>query len=82
MRYTVVWDPRPTQDLADIWTRAPDRQAVADAADEIDRVLRGAPLSVGAAHGDDRRLTVSPLEVIYTVSPGDRLVTILHVWHQ
>jgi hypothetical protein len=39
MRYTVAWDPAAEPELMAIWLRAPDRQAVTDAANEIDRLL-------------------------------------------
>ena len=39
MKYTVTWTPSAEQDLAALWNAAPDRQAVADAADEIDTSL-------------------------------------------
>jgi hypothetical protein len=40
MHFTVTWDPSAEAELTNIWLTAPDRQAVADAADEIDRLLR------------------------------------------
>lgn len=79
MRYTVTWLPSAIQDLARIWNQAPDRQAVSDASNEIDRVLRNTPLTVGEEEGAFRRLTVEPLEVVYRVSPDDRLVEVVQV---
>jgi hypothetical protein len=80
MRYTVAWLPSAQNVLADIWNRASDRQAVADAANRIDAELRtdahqkGRPLG-----GQQRDLRVTPLGVIFTVSPADRLATVLKV---
>jgi hypothetical protein len=79
MRFTVVWDPTAERDLTNFWLQAPDQQAIADAADEIDRLLRLFPLRVGTPFGSDRILTVEPLEVVYTVSAADCLVTVLSV---
>jgi hypothetical protein len=79
MRYTVVWVPSAENDLASIWIVAPDRQGVADAADEIDRILRVRPYDAPEEQGGTRRLVVEPLEVVYTVSEDDRLVRVLQV---
>ncbi len=79
MPYTVTWDPDALRELADIWNNAPDRQAVADAADEIDRALRTAPLRVGEAAGRVRRFRYEPLEVLYEVSEDDREARVLWV---
>jgi plasmid stabilization system protein ParE len=79
VRYTVVWLPSAQDELALIWTQATDRQAVADAADEIDRFLRLYPLSGAQESGDNWRLVVEPLEVVYVVSPDDRLVQVIRV---
>jgi hypothetical protein len=79
MRFTVTWDPPALAELTNLWLNAPDQQAVADAADEIDRLLRLFPLTAGEAHGADRRLAVEPLQVLFTVSPDDCLVRVFHV---
>jgi hypothetical protein len=80
MRYTLVWIPDADDELARIWTAAIDKRAVADATNEIERTLKRSPLSVGVEYDDDDRcLVISPLEVIYTVSPGDPMVRILWV---
>jgi hypothetical protein len=41
-----------------------------------DRLLKTVPEQCGAPFGVFRRLTVSPLEVLYHMSPDDCLVTI------
>lgn len=81
-RYTVVWHAVAEGDLARIWTMAIDRQAVANAADTIDRELSRDPSQKGHEfHG--KRLFVSlPLEVTFSVSEADRTVRILQVWCQ
>jgi len=76
MPFTVIRRPGPLAALAQIWLRASDRQAVADAADEIDRRLRLAPVPAGSGGSAVYRLHVSPLEVVYTVSVPDRRVEV------
>ncbi len=80
MPFTVVWLPGPLAALAQIWIRASDRQAVADAANEIDRRLRRPPVPAGAASGAVYRLRVAPLEVVYSISDADRRVDISYVF--
>jgi plasmid stabilization system protein ParE len=81
MNYTVVWRPTAEQTLAEIWTGADDRQAVADAADLIDSMLGSSPGDVGESRaGNTRVLTVMPLSIYYDVDDGDRLVAVWAVW--
>ena len=80
MRYTVVWLPSAQNVLADIWNQAPDRQAVADAANRIDAELRTNAHQKGRPLGGQRRaLRVSPLGVVFTVNPGDCTATVVRV---
>jgi hypothetical protein len=79
MRCTVVWDEEAQDELTRIWTRVSDRQAVADTSDYIDQLLRSSAERVGEEYGSDRRLLVTPLEVIYNVSPDDCMVKVLQV---
>jgi hypothetical protein len=76
MHYTVVSSPAADAALARIWLQASDRDAVTQAAAEIDRVLKSAPLTRGIAQNGSYSLTVAPLTVLYEVSPLDCLVTI------
>ncbi len=80
MRYTVTWDESARDELARLWVQASDRKAVERASNEIDHHLRFRPLGVGAEDGEDRRLTVLPLQVLYNVSPDDCCVRVLFVW--
>ncbi len=80
MRYTVVWDPRARQELARIWARAPDQQAVADAANAIDKRLRYSPETAGDDINGYRRLIVPPLAVLFVIRPDDCQVEVLQVW--
>ena len=79
MRFTVTWSTRAVDQLALLWTDARDQKAVADAADEIDRLLRTSPEQVGTEFGSDRLLTVDPLMVVFWVRPQDRLVQVQKV---
>jgi plasmid stabilization system protein ParE len=82
MTFTVVWRPEAEQALAAAWNSAADRQAVTDAADTIDLLLRTEPLEVGESRVVNIRiLTVFPLSVYYDVHEQDRLVAVWAVWH-
>jgi hypothetical protein len=80
MPFTVTWDPSAQNNLALIWINATDRTAVTNAANFIDRRLRISPDSAGQDLSGFRMFTVPPLTVTFTVSPGDRLVTVRNVW--
>ncbi|MBC7855311.1 MAG: hypothetical protein IAF94_17930, partial [Pirellulaceae bacterium] len=43
MKYTVIWEPDAANELARLWLDSTDRQTVADAANEIDRLLSENP---------------------------------------
>lgn len=79
---TVVWDPDAENELADLWVHAPDQQAIADAANRIDALLRVDPHLQGVPLAGTRRvLSVPPLGIIFEVSIPDRLVRVLAVWY-
>ena len=81
MTFTVVWRPEAEQALATLWNTAVDRQAVTDAADAIDLLLRTEPFGVGESRVVNIRiLTVFPLSVYYDVHEDDRLVAVWAVW--
>lgn len=48
-RYTVEWSPVALDQLADLWSEADDRNAVADASDRIDQLLVYNPERKGVA---------------------------------
>ena len=81
MRYTVTWLPSALDQLASIWSLAPDRQAVTAASHRIDRRLRTDPENQGEDYHGDRILEEWPLLVTFAVYPDDRLVEVLGVWH-
>jgi plasmid stabilization system protein ParE len=81
MTYTVIWRPSAEQKLTQVWIDATDRQAITDAANTIDTLLRTKPVEVGEARSANARiLTVSPLSVYYDVLEQDRLVAVWAVW--
>jgi hypothetical protein len=81
MRYTVTSSDEVDNKLARIYLLARDRDAVSRASNRIDWVLKYSPLSEGTDLGAFRVLTLAPLTVVYSVSPDDRLVTILDYFH-
>lgn len=81
MKYTVTWTPSAEQDLAALWNAAPDRQAVADAADEIDTSLARDPFGQSESRGGQTRfLFAPPLAVLYDVDQAARSVRVWAVW--
>jgi len=83
MRYTVLWRPSAEQNLAEIWTKAVDRGAVARAADAIDGLLAQDPVSQGESRsGNTRVLFVDPWAVYFDVEADDRRVWAFDVWRR
>jgi plasmid stabilization system protein ParE len=79
-RYTVSWTEDAEQELADIWTRAGDREAVTAADAAITRLLASDPINNGTDLAEGlRKLIVDPLMVYYSVDPGKRFVEVSHV---
>jgi hypothetical protein len=79
MRYTVIVEKPAESQLARIWIRAADQQAVADAFDRIERELKDDAHAKGAPLGIFRRYADTPVEVLYHVDPGDCKVRIFQV---
>ena len=79
MRYNVVYLPVAEDQLADLWIRAADRQAVSDASDRIDLALRDNPDTKGKSLRPFRVFEAPPLSVLYHVDPGDLMVRIIQV---
>jgi hypothetical protein len=81
MKWTVVYRTSAQDHLADAWLNSPDPQAVADAADEIDRLLATNPLDAGESRDGDSRVVIErPLTVMYDVYPDDGLVEVFAVF--
>ena len=79
MRYTVTWLRIAEDELTNLWIQASDRQAVTDASNRMERALRRDADQKGYADNGQRILIDPPLAFTFTVSPDDRLVTIVWV---
>jgi hypothetical protein len=80
MKWTVVWRPPTEDNLADLWVDASDRNAISQAADTIDQILRSDPYAFGESRsGNTRILIIEPLAVVYDVLPDDCLVMVTSV---
>lgn len=69
MNFAVLWWPLAEQQLTDLWDRAPDPEAVADAADDVNRALAANPTGLGESRGTPvRRIWFQyPLCVLYLI---------------
>ena len=82
MTYTVVCKNSAEDQRADIWLGATNRDAVTNAALQIDVRLRFRPQAQGESRAKARRiLLVAPLGVKFEVHEDDRMVRVLSVWH-
>ena len=83
MKWTVIYRPDAADELATIWVNARDRQAVANAANQIDKRLARDPLSAGESReGNSRIICEGPLAVLFDVVEDDRTVTVWGVFCQ
>lgn len=81
MKFTVLWQARAEEALADIWMRSTDRAAITRAAKSIDDDLRNHPFEVGESRGGAERITFSgPIGAAYSISEEDSIVRVLRVW--
>lgn len=79
-RYTVVWVESAHDELAALWLKASDRNAVTAAAHAIDQELgEDAPGKGSALKEGLRSLYTPPLKSIFTVREEDRIVEVLRV---
>jgi plasmid stabilization system protein ParE len=82
MKWTVVYSRSAQDHLTNVWLDAVDPRAVADAADNIDRILATTPLEAGESRGGNSRILVErPLTVLYDVYPDDALVEVFAVFY-
>jgi hypothetical protein len=78
MRYTVIWESKALNELANLWNNAADRRAVTNAVNYIENQLRFSP-EVGHPLGDDYYLVDPPVVVSYSIDPGDRKVIVTRI---
>lgn len=78
MKWTVIYKPSAHNELADIWLNAADRQAIADAADEIDGLLQNSPIEASESRSGVTRIIIRrPLTVLFDLNEDDALITVL-----
>ncbi|MBA3482465.1 MAG: type II toxin-antitoxin system RelE/ParE family toxin [Pirellulales bacterium] len=76
----MTWWPEARDELARLWVEDTSRQQIAEAADEIDRVLAVDPEARGEPGPEGfRRLTIRPLTVQFAVEEPDRMVIVVTV---
>jgi hypothetical protein len=76
--FDVRWTDRADQELAAAWLAAPDRNAVSQAADRVEFLLKRDPLAQGESRsGNERLMFEGPLAVLYRVEPAARVVWIV-----
>lgn len=76
MNYTVRWQRPAEAKLRALWVRAADKDAIADAADAVNRLLRDAPFDQGESRGraDQRVWFHRPLCVRFLIDDAARIV--------
>jgi plasmid stabilization system protein ParE len=80
MSFTVEWLPAAERQLADLWNAGPDRQAIANAADRADSLLRRNPLDRGESRaGNSRLLFIRPLSILFRVDVQTRIVQVVQI---
>jgi len=80
VKWTVTYQPSAQNELANIWLNAADRQAVADAADEIDRLLATDPFEASESRSGTTRIIIErPLTALFEAYPDDALVNVIAV---
>ncbi len=83
MKYTVVTTSTADDQLARLWMQAPDRQAVSDAFNRIESLLKHDAHLQGRRHPNGWRvLTESPIVISFEVSEDDRLARVLSVGYR
>lgn len=80
MKFRVAWNAAAKRALAELWTDAADRRAVASAADEIDRLLAHSADTAGESRSATTQILVAPpLAVYFDISHASRTVTVFAV---
>ena len=80
MNYRVIWNRSALCQLAAIWNKSLNRNAVSVAANYVERMLSIDPHREGIPYGrSHRKVFVSPLSVVYSINDKDQSVTITKV---
>jgi hypothetical protein len=81
VNFNVVWVPSTAQELADVWLKASDRNAVTQAAFRLDQRLEQDPENEGESRPGNRRVAFEPpLGITFKVDRASRTVRVLRVW--
>jgi hypothetical protein len=77
VKFTVLWQAKAEESLAEIWIDSTQRAAVTLAAKSIDDELREHPFDVGESRGGLERITFSgPLGAAFSISEKDCIVRV------
>jgi len=79
MIYTVVWSEPANDALAELYRNATNKQDVTDASNWFDRALRSDPARLATQLGHYWALAREPLEVLFEIDDGDRMVRVFLV---
>ncbi|HMP08312.1 MAG TPA: hypothetical protein PJ982_18335 [Lacipirellulaceae bacterium] len=75
--FTVVWQSGVQAELASLWLAADDREAVAQAANEIERKLSRDPTRYGLPIKEGLySIEAPPLRVLFEIREADRIVEV------
>jgi hypothetical protein len=78
--FRVEWEEEGENELANIWTVAPDRAAVSRAALEADRILERDPVAIGTELSEGLyRIVIEPLIIHYEIDNQQKLVKVTRV---
>jgi hypothetical protein len=81
VNYHVFWLPAAEAELATVWAASARRDAVTQAAADLDRRLAANGPTEGESRTGRRRIAVShPLAVIFQVDETLRTVAVIRVW--
>lgn len=79
--FEVEWTATAANELAAVWIRATDKNAVTEASFAIDQTLTVDPTEVGESRTNEERITfVAPLGIRFHVDVGNQQVTVLACW--
>lgn len=81
MNFTIVWSDVAIQDLARIWLKVKDRNAITRASNVLDQMLSRDAQRVGEQRlGNERVAHSDPLGIRFDVIVDDLMVTVGAVW--
>ena len=80
MRFTVIRSQFAQDQLADLWLRSSNRNAITAVQYQVDQLLRIDPHTLGMPFFGDRALAVPPLRVRFSINWMDMIVEVYDVW--